>query len=408
MSTDAPHAPRSGGSLPALTEAIAAIGLVDHHVHGPLSEPVSDADLELLLTESDRPAPPGHTHLDSQVGFAVRAVCAPLLGLPAHAPAPDYLRARAERTPDELARTFMGAARTDRWLVETGYQGDLILDPDRIAGLGVGATDEVVRLESVLESVARGSTAADLPTRFREELARRTTHAVGLKSIIAYRHGFDIDPQRPRDSEVRRAASRWLAQVDAGAPPRVDDPDLLRMALWAGVDTGLPIQLHAGYGDPDVELQRCDPLLLTRWIKAVAQAGTGTRIVLLHCYPFHRNAGYLAQVFPHVFFDVGLAVNYTGAASGRVIAESLELAPFGKILYSSDAWGPPELHHLGATLWRRGTARALAGFVDDGLWSLPDAVRVAEMIGRTNAAHLYDLPERTPTSVPPTPQPTRP
>ena len=52
--------------------------------------------------------------------------------------------------------------------------------------------------------------------------------------------------------------------------------------------------------------------------------------MLLHCYPFHREAGYLAQVFPHVYFDVGLAVNYTGRAAGAVLAESLELAPFGK------------------------------------------------------------------------------
>ena len=71
-------------------------------------------------------------------------------------------------------------------------------------------------------------------------------------------------------------------------------------------------------------------------------------LLLLHCYPFHRHAGYLAQVYPHVYFDVGLGVSYTGARGVAVVAESLELAPFAKILFSSDAWGPAELHHLGA------------------------------------------------------------
>jgi len=46
--------------------------------------------------------------------------------------------------------------------------------------------------------------------------------------------------------------------------------------------------------------------------------------------------------------DVGLAVNYAGAASPAIVAESMELAPFRKLLFSSDAWGAPELHLLGS------------------------------------------------------------
>jgi len=41
-----------------------------------------------------------------------------------------------------------------------------------------------------------------------------------------------------------------------------------------------------------------------------------------------------------------------GAAAATVLAEALELAPYAKMLYSSDAWGPAELHYLGALLWR--------------------------------------------------------
>jgi predicted TIM-barrel fold metal-dependent hydrolase len=214
---------------------------------------------------------------------------------------------------------------------------------------------------------------------------------VGLKSVVAYRHGFDFDPAPPGAAEVREAAGAWLRTLDRGGAPRVADPVLLRMLLWEGVATGLPLQLHAGYGDPDIELHRCDPLLLTRWLRAVEP--TGTDVLLLHCYPFHRNAGYLAQVFPHVHLDVGLAVNHTGARSAAVVAESLELAPFGKILYSSDAFGPPELHYLGALLWRRGMTRVLGAWVADGEWTEADALRVATMIGRSNAARVYHLDE---------------
>src|SRR5690606_20224192 len=241
--------------------------------------------------------------------------------------------------------------------------------------------------ETVLEDVVRAGVAAgDLPGRFRDALARRTANAVGLKSIVAYRFGFDFDPEPPSEREVVEAAGRWLREVDRTGEVRVSDPTLLRFLLWTGVRRGLPIQVHAGYGDPDVELHRCDPLLLTRFIKLVEPHRVD--LILLHCYPYHRNAGYLAQVFPHVYFDVGLGVNYTGVRSDAVIAESLELAPFAKILFSSDAWGPAELHHLGALLWRRGMLRVLGGWVEAGEWTLEDAIRVAQLIGRENARRV--------------------
>ncbi|MDA3624748.1 amidohydrolase family protein [Saccharopolyspora sp. WRP15-2] len=372
-----------------LQARLADIPLIDHHVHGPLRDRVSRTEFESLITESDRPVPSWMTQFDSQIGFAIRRHCAPLLGLPERASAEDYWAARSELDPDELTRRLLSASGTRHWLIETGYRGEQILSPDELGQLVDEQVDEVVRLESVLESVAPGCTAEGLVAAFRDELARRARSAVGLKSIVAYRYGFDFDPEPPTDADVLRAAGEWLRSIDSGAPPRVDDVVLLRMLLREGVATGLPLQLHAGYGDPDVELHRCDPLLLTRWLKAIE--GSGSDVLLLHCYPFHRNAGYLAQVFPHVYFDVGLGINYTGARSATVVAESLELAPFAKILYSSDAWGPPELHHLGAVLWRRGMELAMRPWVEEGEWSLEDALRVATLIGRGNAARVYGL-----------------
>ncbi|MBO8185290.1 amidohydrolase family protein [Streptomyces spirodelae] len=377
-------------STDLLIDEIEQLPLVDHHVHGALRDEVDRAALEQLLTESDRPVPTWMTQFDSQLGFAVRRWCAPVLGLAPHADPGAYLARRRELGTDEVNRRLLRASGVGRYLLETGYKGEDILDVPGMATVSGRRVDEVVRLETVLEDVVRaGVTAAALPDRFRETLAARTATAVGLKSIIAYRYGFDFDPGRPHDVEVAAAADTWFAACEDTGTIRVDDPVLLRFILWCGVDRGLPIQLHAGYGDPDVELHRCDPLLLTRFIKNVEPHGTD--LLLLHCYPFQRNAGYLAQVFPHVYFDVGLGVNYTGARSDAVIAESLELAPFAKILFSSDAWGPPELHYLGALLWRRGMGRALTRWTDSGEWDVADARRVVRMIGHDNACRVYGL-----------------
>jgi predicted TIM-barrel fold metal-dependent hydrolase len=67
------------------------------------------------------------------------------------------------------------------------------------------------------------------------------------------------------------------------------------------------------------------------------------------------------------------------------------MAPFSKILYSSDGFGPAELHFLGAVLWRRGIHRVLREFVDNGDWSETDAIRVVDLIARENAARIYNL-----------------
>jgi len=86
-----------------------------------------------------------------------------------------------------------------------------------------------------------------------------------------------------------------------------------------------------------------------------------------------------------------LAVNFTGARSRAVVAESLELAPFSKILFSTDAWGLPELHFLGTTLWREAMIHLLTDFVCEGEWSESDAIRVSNLIGHENASRLYSL-----------------
>jgi uncharacterized protein len=126
---------------------------------------------------------------------------------------------------------------------------------------------------------------------------------------------------------------------------------------------------------------------MTGFLRAVQPRGT--TVLLLHCYPYQRQAGYLAQVFPHVYCDVGLAVNYVGARAAAVVAESLELTPFHKVLYSSDAYGLAELHHLGAVLFRRAFDEVVGGWVDARLWSASDARRVARMVGAGNAERVY-------------------
>jgi len=378
------------GQMSSSEGLLDGVRLVDHHCHGVVRSALDRVRFELLATESDGPAPAGCTGFDSQVGFAIRRWCAPVLGLEPHASPEDYLDQRARLGAGEVNRRLLGAAGVGTFLVDTGYQAGDLLGPGELAEVAGSAAAEVVRLEAVAEQVALGgASAGGFASAYAEMLDAVTTDAVGLKSIMAYRHGLDFVPERPAAREVSAAAGGWLRRVEGTGTARLDDPVLLRHVLWAGVDRGLPIQFHVGFGDPDLELDRCDPTRMTGFLRAVRDRGVA--VLLLHCYPFHRQAGYLAHVFPHVYLDVGLAVNFAGARAAAVVAESLELAPFHKVLYSSDAFGLAELHHLGAVLFRRAFDEVAGEWVGAGLWSAPDARRVARLVGAGNAERVYRL-----------------
>ena len=325
--------------------------LIDHHVHGVITGELDQARIDSLLSESSESAPPGTTAFDSQLGFAVRRWCAPLLDLDPLAPAEDYVRRRLELGSGEVTRRMLTAAKVDAWLVDTGYQSDAVTGPAELAQLSGTKAYPIDRLESIAERVARSGTSAG---RFADEFTAAVRHAaavaVGFKSIAAYRCGLNLAPARPQPAEVEAAASRWLSQLDSGGPARVTDQVLIRHGIWAALDTGLPLQLHTGYGDADSRLHDADPALLHDFLAASQHAGTP--VMLLHCYPYHRNAGALAALFPHVYMDVGEALNHVGARSAAVLAEALELTPFHKMLYSSDAFGLAELHYLGAAGFR--------------------------------------------------------
>ncbi|MER5717774.1 amidohydrolase family protein [Streptomyces sp. NPDC002132] len=368
-------------------EALAALALVDHHCHGVVAGPLDRSGFEELLTEGDRW--PGSSSFDTPAGVAVRRYCAPMLDLDRHAPPEEYLARRAELGPREVNRRFLTAAGTGRFFVDTGFDADRLTPPAELAALAGASAHEVVRLETVAEAVAaRGVDAGGYADAFRAAAldAVRAPGVVAVKSVAAYRTGFDLDPARPSDAEVTRAARTWLA-----AGGRLTDPVLVRHVLWTAVDLGLPLQLHTGFGDRDIRLHRADPALLTDWLHRIA--GT-IPVLLLHCWPYQRQAAFLTAVFEQVYLDVGLTLHHVGPVRARaVLEEALEITPFRKLLYSSDAYGVAEFHALGALAFRRGLGDLLQDRVDAGELSLADALRLARWAGADNALGVYRLPD---------------
>jgi uncharacterized protein len=355
--------------------------LIDHHCHAVVLEELDRPAFEALLNEAAGPPAAGTTFFDSMLGLAVRRWCAPVLDLEPHATAEDYL-ARRRDLGREASRRLLAAAGIQTFVVDTGLRDHRLCSVEELAALGGGEAREVLRLETLAEDLlSGGASPPEFPVLVRTALQETT--AVALKSIAAYRIGLDLPAAPPSPAELTRA----LEEVCSG--DRLAHPMINGWLAWAAIERGLPLQIHVGFGDADLDLRRADPLRLTAFLRATEERGVP--ILLLHNYPYHRQAAYLAQVFQHVHLDVGLGVHSAGALSRAVIAETLEVVPFGKLLFSTDAYGLAELYHLGALLFRRGWSAVLSDLVDADEWSRADAERISALVARDNARRVYQL-----------------
>lgn len=364
------------------------VPLVDQHCHGVLAEDLDPPGFAGWLTEASA-VPAGRDPWGSLLGLAVRRWCAPVLDLAAHAEPGEYLARRRSLGWAETSRRLLRAAGVAGWLVDTGFTPARPLGgPSSLASLGGGVGAEVLRVEWVAETVAaQAESASAVVDEIRTRLREAAGDAVALKTVVAYRSGLALPASAPTDHEARVAAETWLRSGGG----RLTDPVLLgwlaHEAARLGAELGLPLQVHTGFGDPDLRLGAADPALLHDFLLSTVDIGGS--VVLLHCWPYHRQAAYLAHVFGHVFVDIGLTLPFVGARAEAVLAETLELAPFDAVLYSSDGRALPELHHLGAVLWRLHLGRLLDRWIADEVITAADAARLAFGFGAGNARRIH-------------------
>ena len=253
----------------------------------------------------------------------------------------------------------MSAAGIGTFLVDTGIDGPERHGPDAPRpswpDWPAATRTQVVRLERLAEQALQEG-LHDVPGAVEDRL--RTSGAIAAKSIAAYRVGLDLPDEKPDSGRRRRRPPR-------AHPHRVADRTVSGWLAHTALELGLPLQVHTGYGDPDLDLLAADPLHLTPFLRATQDLGVP--VLLLHTYPFHRNAAYLSQVFDHVLH---------GPRPGRPQhRRSLDrpdpgvprkLKPFGSRSPSTDAYGLAELYLLGALLFLRGFGQVVDRLVADG------------------------------------------
>ena len=296
-------------------------------------------------------------------------------------------------------RAKLGLEQTTRRCFEAAGMEALFLDDGFMEGQlqpiawhePFVTTRRVLRLEVLAQKVMADAPDFDrFLESFRAAIRPAAENVVAFKSIAAYRTGLAIAPVDP---EHARERYRAVKHASAGGPVRLDDKVLVdlvvREGLTAAAEQGMPVQFHTGFGDPDLDLRLANPLHLRPLIEDPSLAGAS--FVLLHAsYPFAREAGYLAAMYPQVFLDYGLAVPCLSVQGmRRAVAMLFELAPPTKVLYSSDAHIVPELYAVCGKWGRRVLADVLEGAMADGDLSAREADAAAEAVLRGNARRLY-------------------
>jgi hypothetical protein len=377
--------------VPASAVDLAGLAVVDGHCHPLFANPwtVSPETFRDIFSEGRPGTMAAHLPQTGYYRRALRAL-AQRVGAP---PTVEGVLARRQALGPAAAVPALTDAGVSALLVDTGYPPGAMPLAEMRRTLPC-PIHEVFRVETCAQALLPRALDVDrFFEAFRAELHAAAPRCVAFKTIVAYRSGLAIRAWPPDD--VAASYRQVLARVQGGGSPRLTEKPLLDTlvaeTLAVARATGRPIQIHSGFGDPDIDLLQANPLLLRPVLEDPRWASVP--LVLLHqSYPYVREAAYLAAIWPQVHVDLSLAPAFLGPGSIPPLVEMLSLAPWSKLLYGSDVGGLPELFGLVADWTRAWLGEALGWLVERGEFSAEDARAAGRAILAENAMALYGLP----------------
>lgn len=367
----------------------AEVPIVDHHCHSlVVRQPQTVEEFRRFFTESPD-AEIARDHVPHTL-FYRRAIqdLAGFLGCDATESA--VVAARNRLPFGDLVRRCFTDANISVALIDYGYRTTDHHSHESMAALLSCRVAPVLRLEALaadlLADVASYAALEEAFTAAVDDAPRRGV--VAYKTVIAYRSGLAVETHAR--GAVDEAFRMEQARVRSGRR-RITAKPLLDTLLWRALERiarlGLPLQVHAGFGDTDLHLVYANPA----WLRPLLEHPPfrPVRFVLLHCWPYVREAAWLAGVYAHVYLDLSLTVPFVAHGAADAFVEALEHAPITKVLYASDAFSIPELFWLGARHGRQALAVALDRIRQAGFLQAADAVGAAERILGRNAQAVY-------------------
>lgn len=376
-----------------LREEISEIIFLDHHCHAPLrlDGPLDPLSLRATFTESTDPQVQ-EQDVTGTTGY--RMMIRWLAGLLGADPTESaVLKARAAYDVAGYYRLLADDAQLGPCLNDFLFQHESCYSSTEWSELIGRPVRELLRIETLAEQLAGEHSSWE---SFRQAFSKTLASSVGnggcgFKSIAAYRTGLEV---QPIDAATASAAfDEYRSEVDkaGGERVRLAHKTLIDALIWETLEVAaeleLPLQFHVALGDDDVYLPSSNPVLLRAIFREPRYHQVP--IVLLHCYPFVREAAYLTSIYPNAYIDLGLTVPLAGSNCAALIAEALGVAPLHKILASSDGHAVPEFQWFAVRLWRAALTEVLANNVERYMMTGREAIEAAAMILHANSERLY-------------------
>ena len=370
------------------------ISLADNHCHGIylVQTPVDLTAWRQLFTESSDPGMRS-THVTTTL-FYRRLVREMATFFECEPTEEAVLAARQQLDDQSLISKFLRSANFDVLFVDKGYPPlELLLPDTELAKLANCRVAPMLRVELLMQRlIAENNVLSNVIESLRAALVDvRGQGYVALKSIVAYRTGLDIRTWSIDEVEEAFAVARREVQergsVRLAHKPLLDT--LLHVTFAEAARQELPVQFHTGYGDTDADMLLANPLHLRAILER--REYRAMPLVLLHeCYPYTQQGAYLATVYENVFLDLSYGIPYLGYHEMLEFTRAaLSVAPFSKLLYSSDAVGVPELHWVSAMDGRRILGQILGECVTNGDLSTTEAEEAGMAVLHDNAMRLY-------------------
>lgn len=366
---------------------------MDHHCHPLRRWPsrIEAKDLRACFTPSqDERVLADHIPNTALYRLVLRRL-APIFGCrPTEAA---ILTARDMLEPARYARELLVRSRTGMMLVDAGYDGpDAMTFEEHRAAVPL-LQHQIVRVENLAEElVERNRRPEDWLNEVRAELERAVSGgAVAVKTVLAARASLRLSWPDPRDVRAAYADLRQSLRGAGQERPRLTGNPLCHALVLAAAEEcvrlDVPLQVRCGIGAMGADLGEGSPTGLRPLL--THRRFADLKLVLLHCYPYHREAAYLCSVHPGVFMDLSLAIPLALTDGARALREALGLCPWTKLLYATDASRLPEMFLIAAQLYREALADALGDLVERQLLSHEEARDAGRQILAGNARRLY-------------------
>ena len=379
--------------------------VVDSHCHAFLPERETNS-FEQYLTLADHPVPRNdmiNTFIYRQV---VRELSRILDVKGGHEEIVEERHKRYKQDHVGYIKLLFEDANIETLLVDTGYPAEEFsgysIDLKDFSKLVPSEVREIFRIDLVVYNVLKSQLPFDdAVERFHEQTRNAVKNgAVGLKSVIAYRTGLEI--QRSAEDEVRKVYDKLIAEAISGKSVR----DILSSRtkhvktvydyfVFLGVEDSVkldvPFQMHVGMGDaPFIDLRLANPILLHDLIND--ESGKSAKIVLTHGgYPYLEEAGFLVNAYPNIFLDLSETIPFISIGIKEKLLNIFEMTPTTKIMYGSDGYNIPELHWISSILTKKALSAALNGLLESKEIDEEWTHEIAKDILSENAKRIYKL-----------------